>query len=405
MPTRLRDVNVYGDKYGICAAYFISHFWYRERKSQIRTLLHSTFPFLRASMACAISGVLHRIGLASNGPFTRYDAIIDLNSDSLNEYYGGLYPLFALANVAMAKMSGKPVIVSPCSIGEFKNLLLRCLARTVLDHVEVVMVRDETSRNNLAVLGVTKPRIVLSADLAFLMKPKVSPHLEEELGVNQISRKNRNPLVGITPSGIMHHYAFPEEDHDLTQKYEEYISCMAEITDFIVQELKANVILIPHSLSERGELASFSDEDDRIHCERIHALVKNKQTVTYIKGNYSAQEIKWLIGACEMFIGCRMHSTIASTSICVPTIAVAYGQKFEGIIGNMVGQSDQIVRIDIDRQSFLSQMRSKIVMTWANKDMLRNDLEGKMLPIKNSANSIVVLLKELLRFSNRSKST
>jgi polysaccharide pyruvyl transferase WcaK-like protein len=143
-------------------------------------------------------------------------------------------------------------------------------------------------------------------------------------------------------------------------------------------------------------LASFSDEDDRTHCKRIYELVRNKKSTRIVKGNYAADEIKWLIGKCDLFIGCRMHSTIASTSMCVPTIPVAYGEKFEGVIGDAVGQSSQIVRIDTDHKTFLSQLELVILQSWERRNEIRKELEKRIAAIKESAQAPVLLIKEIL---------
>lgn len=49
-------------------------------------------------------------------------------------------------------------------------------------------------------------------------------------------------------------------------------------------------------------------------------------------GAYNQNEIKYLIGRCDFFIGARMHACIAALSQCIPTVSIAYSDKFIGVM-------------------------------------------------------------------------
>lgn len=53
------------------------------------------------------------------------------------------------------------------------------------------------------------------------------------------------------------------------------------------------------------------------------------------------REVKGLIGKCDWFCGTRMHSTIAALSQGVPTAAVAYSIKTQGVF-ETCGQGDHV---------------------------------------------------------------
>ncbi|MEM2455553.1 MAG: polysaccharide pyruvyl transferase family protein, partial [Candidatus Bathyarchaeia archaeon] len=98
-------------------------------------------------------------------------------------------------------------------------------------------------------------------------------------------------------------------------------------------------------------------------------------------------EIKALIGKCDLFVGCRMHSTIASTSMLVPTIALAYGEKFEGIISDLMGQRDYVINVSEDYNVLLERIKSRIVDLWTKKDFVRKDLQERLENIQKIVNS------------------
>ncbi len=392
MTSRKRDQEIYQEKYGMRNAEFISHIWYREKNSVFKTLLYSAIPALFVFLRSVFSKLLSKIGFSPSHPFDKYNAIIDLNSDAINEHYGIIFPLFTLFNLFIASLSGKPVIVSPCTIGEFKKPFMRTIARFVLNRVDIIMVREEISRRNLENLGVSKPKIVLGADLAFLFKPcQIRNESVAGIDLTKIER----PIVGFALSQEIHKYAFIGDAETLEEKYDKYVRLMSETVDFVIEKLGASIVLIPHSLSEAGNL-KHKLLDDRIACRNTYEKVKNKHKVQLIEGHYSPGEIKALIGKCDLLIGCRMHSTIASTSLFVPTVALAYGEKFEGIIGNLMGQKDRIIKVDSNYEILSERLKSKIVDTWEKQCFVRKDLEEKFENVRGIVYSALSLMKEAI---------
>jgi len=146
--------------------------------------------------------------------------------------------------------------------------------------------------------------------------------LSEE-GINEIQK----PLIGINPSGLISR--FRGKGHQKAE--EEFINIMAKVIDNLAENLNATIIMILHVYT--------SGVDDRIAINSIFHKVKNKSKVKTIKNEYSPQELKGIIGQCDLFIGARMHATIAATSMLVPTVGIAYSHKMHGIIGEMLNQS------------------------------------------------------------------
>ncbi len=65
----------------------------------------------------------------------------------------------------------------------------------------------------------------------------------------------------------------------------------------------------------------------------LYALLKSRygKRIHILTGNYGEQEVKGIIGRCDMFIGSRMHACIAALSQGIPTIGIAYSKKFRGV--------------------------------------------------------------------------
>jgi polysaccharide pyruvyl transferase WcaK-like protein len=223
------------------------------------------------------------------------------------------------------------------------------------------------------------PKIYVTADPAFLLNAVPQSRVFEILsneGIDEI----QNSLIGINPSRLISR--FRGKWHQKAE--EEFTNIMAKVIDNLAENLKATIIMIPHV---------YTGNDDRMTINRIFRKVKNKSNVKIIKNEYSPQELKGIIGECDLFIGARMHATIAATSMLVPTVGIAYSHKMHGIIGEMLGQKKYILDIkDLDYESLISTIND----AWENRDKIRKELEVKIPMVKEKAMLNGKLVKELL---------
>ncbi len=81
-------------------------------------------------------------------------------------------PLYYLALLDAARRARKPVIVFAQGMGPLQRAWIRRLAKTELDRVDLVTVRDSASAEFLKELGVTRPPVHVTADLALLLEPR-----------------------------------------------------------------------------------------------------------------------------------------------------------------------------------------------------------------------------------------
>ena len=197
--------------------------------------------------------------------------------------------------------------------------------------------------------------------------------------------KNNKPLIGISVSKIIANYGFLDLK-DSEEKYNRYVDLMSKVVGYLIEKLNATVIFVPHVLEQWGN-------DDRTVADDIINLVKNKNKCISIKKEYTVEEIKGIIGECNLFIGARMHATVASTSMFVPTIAIAYSHKTHGIMGKMLGQEKYVLDIkNLDYNTLIS----KIEDAWNNKEKIKKDLEYKMDDIKERALLNAKLVRDLV---------
>lgn len=307
------------------------------------------------------------------------DIVINSGGDSLSGE-GGIGCLGSFINIIYAILLNKPVVLCGESLGYFRNPIFNSIAKFVLNRTTLILVREKLSKKYLDDNGITNPKIYVTADLAFLLNAVPQSRVFEILsneGIDAIQK----PLIGINPSGLISR--FSGKGHQKAE--EEFASILAKVVDNLVENLNATIIMIPHVYT--------SNIDDRIAINRIFREVKNKPKVKIIKNEYTPQELKGIIGQCDLFIGARMHATIASTSMLVPTVGIAYSHKMHGIIGEMLGQENYVLDIkELNYENLISIIHD----AWENREVIKKELEMKIPMVKEKAMLNGELVKELL---------
>lgn len=92
--------------------------------------------------------------------------------------------------------------------------------------------------------------------------------------------------------------------------------------------------------------------------------------------------MKAVMGRCDLFVGCRMHSVIASTSMGVPTVAITYSQKAYGVVGDMLGLNGFI--LDIKNLSY-ERLVELLEKAWCRKNEIKVQLRQRAAILRNRA--------------------
>ena len=338
---------------------------------------------------CASWAILNKVGIHINRSFCGnklkeyYEADIILNTggDVLTEDYSFPYSYFM--NLLFGILLDKSVVICAESIGPFKKGWSQYIARYVLNRVTLITLRESISLKNLQDIGVNIPPIYVTADLAFLLEPP-SKSITEELFIKE-GINTEKILIGFSVSKIISRYGFIKFSTSV-EKYDEYIKLMSQCMDYSIEMFNATVVIVPHVIGP-------GDNDDRSVADDIYKWIKNKDKIVSIKEDYTPEELKGIIGQCDMFIGSRMHATIASTSMLVPTIGIAYSHKMNGIVGEMLGQEKYILDIKhLDYENLILTIDD----VWKNRDIIREELKIKIPIAKEKAMFNGTLIRELI---------
>jgi len=328
--------------------------------------------------------ILKRIGIHANRlidttvlkEYSTSDLIIDLSGDSFSDY--GNYSIFSILSILIGLSFGKKIALYSQSIGPFRRISVP-LVKLCLNKSNLIVIREVETENILKKIGVNFTHTYLAPEIAFLLKSAPPEKTSEIFQKEGISKSNR-PLIGLGTNIFVH--------NGLKSGNESDVILMANIADFLVEKIGAQVILIPHVIIP----AQYNFEDDRFLSQEIFQRIKNKDNVRLINGDYTAVELKGIIGQCDLFIGTRMHSNIASTSMYIPTVALSWSHKYHGIM-RMLGQEEYCCDFRIATFDDITQ---KISAAWQNKSEIREELILRVPEIKKSAFKTGELIKNLI---------
>ncbi len=356
--TRPDNDKIY-EEYGVIVC---QHPWIKRKKSLLASILLSSYHLF----AALISSFTHP--KKSQSP---YDILISLNMDGFNDRQYGIF--FVIQGLVVSLLSKiilkKPIVLIPASIGPYKNPISKLATSSILNKFNIITIRGKESLGYIQQIKIDKPCIKLLADLGFLLPPSSPANTNKILQLENIA-EDAHPLIGFSPSIEMGGWAFPKI-HKRSVKKEKYIELMANTADYLIEKYNVTICFIPNVAAD----PYTKESADAIAAKNIIRRMKNAGNTKITSDSYSASEIKGIISNCDMFFSCRMHAAIASTSVSVPTVVMAYGTKFDDVISGTMGQSNCLVRIESDPDQIASKLKSKLDYVWTNRILIREELK------------------------------
>ena len=300
------------------------------------------------------------------------DLVVDITGgDSFSDIYG--FKRFFLGFLCkwLVTFSGKKLVLLPQTYGPFKGRTTRLMARYVVNHASMVYSRDKSSIEYITKLSrnlVKNGKVGFVPDVAFVLDSRKP----ENIGVGVLENKpaKDSVLIGLNISGLLFNGGYTRDNmFGLKTDYPELVY---RIIDSVLADKKSVVLLVPHVFHPPGHVESDSEA-----CAKVYEAVSSKyrDRIFQVSGSYNQNEIKYVIGKCDFFIGSRMHSCIAALSQCIPAVGLAYSRKFQGVfesvgLGNCVADAYQC-----SKDVLLSTIRA----AFDGRDQIRTHL-NKVIP-------------------------
>ncbi len=244
----------------------------------------------------------------------RADIVFDIGGgDSFTDIYGPKRFLTIWITKMRSVWAGKPLILSPQTIGPFETLWARTLARRIMNRTRLVVSRDAPSTAFLHDLGI-RTDIMEATDVAMGL-PYDPPK----------PRKGGKIKVGLNVSGLMFSGGYTQ-DNQFGLK-DDYPTLIRRIVEMFHVRDDVELHLVGHVQSREQPI-----EDDHRVSEALAAEFPGVIVSPFFK---SPSEAKTYIADMDFFMGARMHATIAAFSSEVPVIPMAYSRKFAGVFGTL----------------------------------------------------------------------
>lgn len=239
------------------------------------------------------------------------DLVLDLaGGDSFTDIYGARRFWFQGLSKAIVLLAGRPLVLSPQTIGPFRYWWSTAFAKLVMKRCRAVVTRDNMSTSLVRKLDATE-RLVEATDVAFRL-----PYLPSSAAKDSIQ-------VGVNVSGLLYAGGYRRKnDFSLTV---DYAALTRTVLRWFLDQEECQVHLIGHVFVP--DTLNSVEDDYRVCCQ----LATEFEKIIVAPQFASPSEAKSYISSMDFFCGSRMHACIAAFSSGVPTVPIAYSRKFPGL--------------------------------------------------------------------------
>lgn len=300
--------------------------------------------------------------------------------DSFSDIYGLVRFIYVALPQLLILLLGKPLVLLPQTYGPFRRRLPRRIAQWIVSHAERAWCRDHVSLAELmgpARGDRTRKTTPFCYDMAFALDSVPPPHL----AIDGLSLPaGRNPhLIGINISGLLFQGGYTgNNEFGLCSDYRELVFATVEL---LLAQPSAIVLLVPHVFGNEAE-------SDAVACSQVFAelQIRYPGRIALLRGTLNANEIRYVIGHCGFFVGSRMHACIAAISQNIPTVAIAYSDKFLGVM-NSIGIEAMVADArQLSREEILGTIRQAL----RNRERITGQLARTIPHIRETVRNLLV---------------
>jgi len=325
------------------------------------------------------------------------DLFIFGGGQEIQDHASVAFLVSGLLKITLAKILSRPIFCYAIGVGPVATGLGRLLTRLVLNQVDLITVRDEDSRECLRQLKVMKPPCFVTTDPTFTLTPVDDQQAQNIFSLEGIPETNGS-RIAIVPRRWFHyqHYLLPMTFRAKfcslrgQKEYAHLKKITAQVADHLATMHKAQIVFVP--MRSAGNKADPGQDDDQVSKEIIN-LVKFKENVFLLKGDYSPRELKAFLGQMDLVIGMRMHSLVLASMMNVLVIGIALSPKLSSFF-ELIGQSQYLIAPEnINYGNLLEKVNTVLLK---GKE-IREELKLRKEPLQELALSNVRYVQEILR--------
>lgn len=215
--------------------------------------------------------------------------------------------LYYLAIINMADRCGIKIMLYANGIGPITKKLNRHFAAKILNKVDIITLRDDKSDEELKKLGVTKPKVIITADPAFTIDTNVSFSGEYYTKRAGVPEGTKLCVVSI---------------RDYSKFSPDFTGEMAKFCDYAIHKHKIYPLFVP--MQYPADIEISKKVMDKMHGK---SYIINREL--------SVAEMFSVMSEAELVIGMRLHSLIYATTLAIPAMALVYDPKVSAFMESL----------------------------------------------------------------------
>ena len=226
--------------------------------------------------------------------------------------------LYNVASILPALNLGTPVFKCAQAVGPFKNPINRFVSKVFLPKAQTLVTRGRITHEFAEGLGLQN--LVAGADYAFsLAMDGTEEQGLREAGVD-LGFFEDGEVVGVCPSVVL--------QKKVEARGDDYVGQMIAFIERLRRTGK-KVLLVPHSVRTGTEK---THNNDLPLCTRIAGLLVPGEDVLFVDRELSSQQLRHLIGRCDLFVASRFHAMVSSLAMAVPTLVIGWSHKYREVL-------------------------------------------------------------------------
>lgn len=251
-------------------------------------------------------------------------------------------------------IAGKPLILSPQTVGPFETRWARLMARYIMNRAALVVTRDVPSTAFLQELCVHS-EMMEATDVAM--------GLPYDTPAPRTGSTDGKVRVGLNVSGLMFAGGYTQDNQFGLKS--DYPALIRRIITWFAERPEVELHLVGHVQSREQPL-----EDDHRVGEALAAEFPGTIVSPWFT---SPTEAKSYIADMDFFMGARMHATIAAFSSGVPVVPMAYSRKFIGVFGTL-----GYPHVADCKAETADEIMARITTGYENRDHLKKEVAQAM---------------------------
>jgi polysaccharide pyruvyl transferase WcaK-like protein len=275
----------------------------------------------------------------------------------------------------------KNLIILAQTFGPFQRRWSRALAKFYMKHASLVTARDHRSYEELVALVGQRDHIKETRDLAFLLKPTDW----ETVAARHSELTKLPPQFAAVSVSRTFAVNVLRTNESIRSDPERFRSAMAQCLDEFVSATRIPLVFVP-------QVVVGASGDDRREAAEVQKRMTHRDSAFVCAGEYTAGELKAVIGQAHMAVACRMHAQVAAVSQGVPVLALAYSPKSLDVIGKALKYEYVLDARVIEPDDFAKQASVMMVKMAARRELIERTLLEIMPKILEQSQTNIDLL-------------